>query len=142
MVLKNLRCTWSGSGTRRVVRVVKIRCALYVLVLRSKFFYWFPGIREPPLATRLSSPSPISLIFWVTTFQWVLQPLADSSQKVKFGESSPLQGAVLYSRLCDSCSCGMGVQPWSPCRLKTPQKLAILFRNFSEISGFPRESTS
>ena len=42
-----------GSGTRRVVRVVKIRCALYVLVLRSKFFYWFPGIREPPLATRL-----------------------------------------------------------------------------------------
>ena len=31
---------------------------------------------------------------------------------------------------------------WSPCRLKTPQKLAILFRNFSEISGFPRESTS
>ena len=31
---------------------------------------------------------------------------------------------------------------WSPCRLKTPQKLAILFRNFSEIAGFPRESTS
>ena len=49
----DLRCTWSGSGTRRVVRVVKIRCALYVLVLRSTFFYWFPGIREPPLATRL-----------------------------------------------------------------------------------------
>ena len=29
-------------------------------------------------------------MFWATTFQWVLQPLADSSQKVKFGESSPL----------------------------------------------------
>ena len=36
------------------------------------------------------SPSPIPLIFWVTTFQWVVQPLADSSQKVKVGESSPL----------------------------------------------------
>ena len=26
-----------------------------ILVLRSKLFYWFPGIREPPLATRLSN---------------------------------------------------------------------------------------
>ena len=26
---------------------------LRTIVLRSKFFYWFPGIREPPLATRL-----------------------------------------------------------------------------------------
>ena len=37
-----------------------------------------------PLSFIKGPSSPISLIFWVTTFYWVLQHLANSSQKVTF----------------------------------------------------------
>ena len=47
-------------------------------------------------------------------------------------QSADCMGLSMQSADCMVCSLQTA---WSPCRL-------ILFRNFSEISGFPRESTS